>query len=255
MITTIEDLKAIIPTIIGDNFDLYKSDIDSARDWLYYQVLGLLLGAKIADDVIFDKYVSAVIAYKAYTNIIPKLDTINNGNGFIVVSDDRFAPASRERVKALIQASEQSTTTSLSMLYEYLEDSDLLSKMWADAPASTIVKRSFLPTLRQFRQYYSFEGGYCQWLFSKFKHQLVMVKYFEARFTAPFIDEILAVPVSNITILFRYAFAAAMSDDMGSYDVFCDRIISELRANPQEYPKYTPVEVKPFESTSIISLL
>lgn len=250
MITTIEELQAIIPTIMGKKFDLYQSAIDAAELWLKLQITGSHLFELVATDTQLDRLACIVIANKAYREVIPKLDTINDGNGFIVVSDDKYSPASRDRVNALIASTDHALTEALTAMYEYIEDTPDLAAIFVTFANSTIIRGSLLPTLREFRQYALFDGGYSDWLQLRSKHRLVIVKYFEPRFSKSVMADIMKNPqddrYSDVIDNLRCAFAAVLVGDMATYEAMCDIVASELSVKP---------DTAPFQNNSIISFL
>ncbi|MEG1414683.1 MAG: DUF6712 family protein [Mucinivorans sp.] len=255
MISSIQQFKAILPTVIGDDITIYQSSIDGAYRWIAREILGaeLATNAKLTDKI------DVAVAYRAYKEAIPMLDLVNTSNGFAVISDASYVPASRERVSALISAVDRSLRDSLADLYEYIEDDVALAPIFAKFGRSTIVSGSLLPTRRQACAYAVFDGGYPEWIGLRGKHQLILTTTLYARFGRELIDAVVNAK-DNLRVLpiaepLKYAFAALLINDNNTTTAMMTIIDGELRNHPDLYPEHIISEQKVFESKSVISFL
>lgn len=257
MINTIEQLKAIIPTVAGAKIDNYVPYLTQADQWVCSMVLGPV-SAHLGEHTL-QQLVDRATAFRAYQTAIPGLDVTNTSNGFVVVNDDKYLPASRDRVRALVDSMEQSLQRTLVEIYELIEDTPDLATIYKPFAHGSIVERSFLPTMREFDRYRKFNGTYAQWIDNKPRHLEVRLMGFDPRFGSALIDRVLDDPTceKNKAIIapLRMAFAAMVMDDAPMWRTLFDRVERELRANPALYPEYTPVASTPFESKSVLSTI
>lgn len=258
MITTIEQLKAIIPTVVANKIDSYLPYLNQAEAWVRSSILGPVYD-QLADHERLQQTVDRAIAFRAYRDAIPGLDVLNNGNGFLVVADEHYQPASRDRVRALIDSMEQLLERTLSDLYEIIEDTSTLAEAYRPFVYGSIVERSLLPTLRSFNQYRKFDGGYSRWIDEKPRHTEIRLVSFDPRFGRELMERVIADPMAeeNKTLVdpLRLAFAAAFMGDAPMCRAMCDQVERELRAHPEQYPEFKPVENTPFQSKSVLSTI
>lgn len=183
IIETIEQFRDLIPTVTGKSLEKYTRSIADAEEWLRQRIVGTELmrvieQEKVAESELF-KRARLVVACKAYLLAIPKMDVIETGNGFAVVNDDTLAPASRERVTALVASMKESLTDAVGGLIEFLEDDVEYRNLWRQSPAFTATVRNYLPTLRLFREYGVFNGGHLDYIDVQPVFHALIVKHIE----------------------------------------------------------------------------
>lgn len=243
LINNIDQLRSIIPTVIGDNLDNYIQALSDAELWLKTTVLGALFD-EIERDQTIRSASTTIVAYKAYQGLIPKLDLVNTTNGFAVPSSDKLAPASRDRVAALVESISASRKMMEAFLYEYLEDHPELATPWSLAPGSTIFPQSLTTTLRQFNRYGNFKDGYDEWRRFKSSHRVVIISHIapiiSPELTARLIADGDKQSAANEKIIenVRIAFTAYFSDDRDLGDKMITSARNYIRGNIDLYPEY-----------------
>lgn len=241
LINKIDELAAIIPTVTGDDFQIYAQAIKESERWLNTSLLGKLFDSIDTDELLREKC-KEVVAYRAYRGAIAKLDLINTGNGFAVVNDSKLAPASRDRVKALIESITLSLSNAEGDLCEYLEDQ--YADQWASAPGSTIIPDSLIQTLREFSQYARFTGSYEAWRISKPLHQYVMRRFIRPVISGELTDKLINLTSSDpehYRVLredVRYSFAAYICDSQDAGKQFIDSVRAYLNKHPNDFPEF-----------------
>ena len=106
LVDTIDKMRKVIPTIADDNLEKYDAYLVDAREWLKHEITGpdLYEILESAGDAELLAYAEMIVSYKAYWEAIPFLDLVETSSGFAVIRNDTKAPASKERVEALRQA-------------------------------------------------------------------------------------------------------------------------------------------------------
>jgi hypothetical protein len=181
LINNIDTLKKHIPTIVAGEFSKYSQYISDANTWVKRELLGSALFATIKDlssdsEVPSEHHelvirTEAIVATKAFIAAIPMLDLIETESGFGVVRTDKIAPASPERVKALIAGTQSKLSDAIEELLDYLEETTAYHEDWKGSPAFTLISNTYIQTLREFRRYAAFEGNRLD--FVKFKPKLL----------------------------------------------------------------------------------
>lgn len=188
LINNINTLKEYIPTIVSGEFGKYQSYMADANKWISREILGSNLygaikdltsipptqpeeGEPLPDHSALVARAEAVVANKGYLDAIPMLDLIQTESGFGVVRTDKVAPASPERVKALIDGTKQKLSDSIEELIDYLEDTASYHDDWKGSPAYSLLTDTYIQTLREFNRYYYFNGTRLE--FVKFKPKLL----------------------------------------------------------------------------------
>lgn len=252
MIKDIERFRELIPTVAGQSLSKYTQPIADAVGWLRQQIVGPALMNVIeamqneAEAPELFKRVELVVAYKAYLIAIPKMDVIETANGFAVVNDDTMAPASRDRVASLSASMTESLEQALAELIEYLEDSEEHRAAWRQSPAYQATSGSYISTLREFRQYSSFKGGYLDFISAQVNIRSVILKNIEPIISREFSNEVISqivagnVPENNSTILadLRYALAGFYNNDAQLGDTCLARVRETLEKSPDNYPAF-----------------
>lgn len=161
LINDLSTLKAIIPTIIGNDFDRYRPWLDGADRWLIREITGQILFDKLDDagnETILG-YARRVSAFRAYLDAIPFLDLVDTENGFGIVSNDHVAPASRERVQALIAQTDKAFTQACDDLFRYLEQTVAYHTDWKQSNAYSLASNCYIYSLEEFQNYAPFAGS------------------------------------------------------------------------------------------------
>lgn len=241
LINNIDELTAIVPTVTGGDFSIYSQALLESERWLMNSALGEL-SDKIETDELLSTKCKEIVAYRAYKGVIPKLDLINTGNGFAVVNDTKLAPASRDRVNALVESISQSLINALNDLCEYLEDNH--SEQWIDSPGTTIIPDTLIPTLREFSKYSHFVGNYDNWRTLKPSHQIVMRRFIHPAVSAELTDKLISLEDSapdcyrNLLEDVKYAFAAYLGDHQDIGNQLIASVRSFLIEHPNDFPEY-----------------
>ncbi len=180
LVNSIYILKKYIPTIVAGEFDKYSTYMGYANAWIRRELLGADLYDVIKDLSSSDETpthldlvlrAEAVVALKGYIDCIPFLDLIQTESGFGVVRTDKVAPASPERVKALIAGTQQKLSDAIEELIDYLEEETDYHEDWKGSPSFTLLSDTYIQTLREFRRYAAFEGNRLD--FVRFKPKLL----------------------------------------------------------------------------------
>lgn len=168
LINNIDTLKKYLPTIVSGTFEKYKQQISDANTYLKREIIGsdlyeLIKSLSSSDETPTHPDLvgraEAVVATKAYLYAIPMLDLIETESGFGVVNTKAIAPASRERVKALVAAIESKLSAAIEELVEFLEENEEYHDNWKGSPTYSLISNTFIQTLKQFRKYAWIEGN------------------------------------------------------------------------------------------------
>lgn len=233
IVNNIEDLKAIIPTVIGENFGLYAQVLSDSEYWLRHSILGDI---KPDDSDYLLEKCRTTIAYRAYWTVIPQLDLVNTGNGFAIVNTQNLAPASRDRVNSLRESIKALWVASEGDLYEFLEDNH--SEQWTQSPYSTVISNSLLPTLRLFNRSGIFAGGYTEWRQSRMKHRLILANSISPVLSSELTNRLIKDGDKMILDDVRTAFAAYFNGDTASGDSLIAYVRGYVRSHLDDYPEY-----------------
>lgn len=257
MIEDIATLKKLIPTVVGTSIEKYRQPIADAQNWFAARIAGPALMSEIVrmgeDSEPGELFLRArlAVACKAYLTAIPKLDVLETNNGFAVVSDQTLAPASRDRVKALTDSFSSSLKDALGLFYEYVEDSPEYRPVWLTAPGCTIMTDSYLPTLREFRKYGAWTGGYESFVNLQADVRAVILKFIEPKISRALSDKIVseiqrdALSDANARIVgdLRYALAGYYRGDRAlGYASLC-RVREVLEESPDDYPEFRDSDI------------
>lgn len=154
--TNYEKFGTYIPTAAGSDIEELKTYLEEAEYWLRDHILGNELYAFIeADPAAKERNTcELIICLKAYREAIPFVDLIQTPNGFAVVRNTNQAPASKERVDALLkQTTWRLSETVDSMLSAILYIHADLHTEWRKSFASVALTQTFYFTARELRQY------------------------------------------------------------------------------------------------------
>jgi hypothetical protein len=160
LINSIDELKAIIPTIAGSDFTKYQAYLATSDDWISREITGPTLFAKLtsADNGELLRLAQSATAFKAYLDVIPFLDLVDTETGFGVISNQNVAPASKERVQALSKQTEQRLSDSCESLIRFLEDHQDYHSDWKASQAFSFIGDCYIYSLEEFKRYAPFPG-------------------------------------------------------------------------------------------------
>ena len=118
--------------------------IQSAKNWLESEYLG-------SDDFLTEiDNVRAIriVVFKAFADAIPSLDLIVTPTGFGVVSTDSVAPASKDRIKRLLESIKTQIDGELDLLLEFCHK----YPEWRESERGSYFCSTFLSSLRDCRK-------------------------------------------------------------------------------------------------------
>lgn len=256
LINDIETLKAMIPTVTGSSFEKYRHSLALAQEWFASEIAGRPLMDEILrmEDEPSNTLLllaKSVVAYKGYMDAIPQLDVLETNNGFAVVNDDALAPASRERVAALIRSMQSNLDAAVGQLLCLLEDSPQYHASWSQSPAFSIMYESYLPTLRMFRRYGTFAGTQFDFIAALPSIRGIITQKIEPVISAEYSGYLLEksrnkqLSATDIPMLeeLRYALAAFYNNSPDTAAAHLLRVRRRLEANPQTYPAFAASEL------------
>lgn len=185
LINDIDKLKAVIPTVYGNEFSRYEPFMAEADEYLVNELIGSQLyqavqitagtftpphgGAPIpvTADATLTKLCTSVSALKGYLIGIPFLDLVETETGFAVVSDvgNNVVPASKDRVEKLIAGIKDRLSDAIEKLLEYLEESTTsIKESWRLCKSYIYTHDSYIFTLKEFRRYAKYAGSRLEWI-------------------------------------------------------------------------------------------
>ena len=160
LIQTIDDLRLIIPTVVGKDIDRYTVYLDNADVWIKREITGAtLFPAAGPVDADLSKYLKRVEALKGYYDAIPFLDVIETEFGFGIVSNGNISPASKERVESLRKQTYQQLSDACESLFIFLEENSTYHADWKASKAYSLVSNCFIKSLTDFVKYAPFPGN------------------------------------------------------------------------------------------------
>ncbi len=134
LVYSTDDLLHIIPGQVNgpqqarDLLSRVSGYISAAEEWVFSNIVSKNLlkdsSAELLDSI------RRVVLLRALSDAIPALDLVLTPNGFGVVSTDSIAPASKERVAALVVSLNSSFTNQLILLLKSLAESEV----WRTSP-------------------------------------------------------------------------------------------------------------------------
>ena len=173
------------------------------------------------------------------------MDVLETANGFAVVASDTLAPASRDRVAALTAAMGENLNRALEHLVESLQLPQHRDR-WQGSPAGTATAFSFFPSLRTFRLYSSFAGGYVNYMEAQPSIRRIILQHIEPRISRELsrqiIDQVQAGELSaaNGEIIedLRMAVGSFFNGDAPAGESALCRVREALEANPENFPAF-----------------
>jgi hypothetical protein len=194
LVNTNDKMTKVIPTIVDDDLAKFDAYLVDSRRWMKREITGpdlydLLETILVATPPVLPEnpteeqtaaydldveaakvdaellaLAEAIIAYKAYFEAIPFIDLIGTSSGFAVTRTETKAPASKERVEALRQATFKSIGETIENLLEFLEEHIVYHDEWKGSPAYTLLSDTYILTVREFRKYAQFDGSRLEWI-------------------------------------------------------------------------------------------
>lgn len=263
LINNIDTLKTYIPTIVSGEFGKYSTYMADANQWLRREILGAELydliksltstpptqpeeGEPLPDHSALVGRAEAVVANKGYLDAIPMLDLIQTESGFGVVRTDKVAPASPERVKALIEGTKAKLSDAIEELIDYLEDTASYHDDWKGSPAYSLLTDTYTPTLRQFNRYCFFNGTRLG--FVKFKPKILeainlkICPVISTELSDQIIEQLRDddLTTANKTIIepLCYAMALFANGEDKSANSYLMRVRKTIMQNPDDYKAF-----------------
>ena len=155
LITTDEQLRLLLPNVLataeGEPTLIEKlyPFLETAEQWAIDSFLPESLFDEIAASDSFGPGerllfpLEKLVACHAYMTAIPSLDLVLTPNGFGIVSNQTIAPASRERVSALILSIESQRDTAIEALVLRLSS----NQAWQESDAGKYFSTTLFPSL------------------------------------------------------------------------------------------------------------
>jgi hypothetical protein len=258
LISNIETLKLFVPTIVGTDFNKYSAFVESAELWLEKEITGKVLYNLLLnppDDLAEGetaeldkaiKFAQAVVAYKAYADGIPHFDLVETESGFAIVSTEKLAPASQQRVAALQTGMYKKLSEAVEALLEYLEDATTLHDEWKGSPTYTLLSDTYIVTLREFCRYVQYPGNRLEFVALKPAMLNAIHLKIEPVISAELSDEIIEelrdedLSIANEDILrpLRFAFANFTLGNEEIAQAYLMRVRKKLFGNPEDFPAF-----------------
>jgi len=248
LVDTIAKMTKVIPTIVDDDLSKFETYLADSREWLKREITGPDLYAILEDEGNDDllAYAETIVAYKAYFEAIPFIDLIGTNAGFAVVRTDTKAPASKERVDALRQATARWLGESIENLLGYLEDHNDLHDEWKGSPAYSLLSDTFILMLRDFRRYAPYEGSRMEWIKLHPEMMNAIKLRIEPRISPELSDQILEqlrdgdITPANSAILenIRFAFTNFTIGNNELAESYIIRVRKVLMKTPTDYPAF-----------------
>lgn len=270
LISDIDTLKLLIPTIVGEEFKKYSAFIESAEQWMEKEITGKDLynkliappvvlpedateiqKAEVADLAKAVKFSQAVVAYKAYADGVPHFDLVETESGFAVVGTGNFAPASQQRVAALQAGMYRKLSEAIESLLEYLEDTTSLHDEWKGSPTYTLLSDTYIVTLREFCRFVFYSGNRMEFIALKpamlnaihLKIEPVISSELSEVIIEELRDDELSIPNEDIISDLRFAFANFTLSNEETALAYLMRVRKKLYANPDDYPAFRDSDI------------
>jgi hypothetical protein len=153
----IDCVRRYVPTVDTAPYSKLWPHVVGANGYLESEILGTALYGRLEDSDFPEILLSMcerVVALRAYERAIPFLDLRQTEQGFAVISTDGLVPASKDRVRALVEGcradGESAEDSLLSMLESLTGD---LKDLWVGSEACTVLTDCYISTYREFRRY------------------------------------------------------------------------------------------------------
>jgi len=109
LVKNYSEMKPFIPSVeMKGNPTIFNDALEVAQNELTDQIIGedleTLLESRNANDSRLLKMCQRIIAIDAFLTSAPEMDLVLTDSGFAVINNEQFAPASKDRVQAMIAA-------------------------------------------------------------------------------------------------------------------------------------------------------
>ena len=131
----------------GEVFQSLEPHFAETREEIERSILGSF-AAELENRPLIEHCVAVLVCLQTYRDMIPQLDLVLTPTGFGVVNNQNVAPASADRVKALLQRISDACDDTHDHLLELLVGTE-----WADTSWAMVNIPSFVYTARIFRNY------------------------------------------------------------------------------------------------------
>jgi len=267
LISDIDLLKKYIPTVMAGDFDRYNTYLQTADEYLIRELIGQTIynlvnapdppaeDPPVEDqpeiDTKFRDLCRCVVAHKGYMDAIPFLDLVETENGFAVTSNPNMAPASQQRVAALVKGVELRLSDAIELLLAYLEENTSYYESWKDAKIYTVNHDSYIFTLTQFRRYARYDASRMEWIkdISKVTRaiRLLIEPVISAELSKTIITELqddnLSEDNKKIIEDLRFCLAAFVTGDQANGFSLLYRVRNFLLANVEKYEAFKNSDV------------
>lgn len=270
LIPNIATLKLFIPTIVGEDFKKYSAFSESAEQWMEKEITGKDLYNKLIappvdlpeDATEIQKaeaaelakavnFAQAVVAYKTYADGIPHFDLVETESGFAIVSTEKLAPASQQRVAALQTGMYRKLSEEIEAFLEYLEDTTSLHDEWKGSPTYTLLSDIYIVTLREFCRFVQYAGNRLDFVALKplmlNAIHLKIEPVISAELSEVIIEELrdddLSIANEDIISDLRFAFANFTLGFNEIGQAYLMRVSKKLYANPDDYPAFRDSDI------------
>jgi len=261
LIPDIATLKLFIPTIVGENFDKYNEFLEAAELWLRKEITGkplydtlivsITAEAPAAELVEAVRFVQAIVAYKAYSDGIPHFDLVETESGFAIVSTDKLAPASQQRVAALQAGMYRKLSEAIESFLEFLEETVSLHTEWKGSPTYTLLSDTYIVTLKEFIRYVFYSGSRMEFVAMKpamlnaihLKIEPVISAELSDVIIEELRDEELSMANEDIIRDLRFAFANFTLGNEDIAQAYLARVRKKLFGNPEDFPAFMASDI------------
>lgn len=155
IVTGYNEMKPFLPNIgLKGEPDIFNDALETAQDTLVEMIIGPVLEERLelreASDQQLLTRCQRIIAADALLRSIPELDLILTDAGFGVVSNQSFAPASRDRVQNLMNALQSKADEGRDRLVTYLLRTEQYDN-WRGSEEFARLSDGLILTLAEFR--------------------------------------------------------------------------------------------------------
>ncbi len=247
MLNTFNTFTQFIPSFIDEKgFPELEQYLKEASLWIQAQLTGVTTFEASSTYTDLLHHCQAVEAYKGFLSAIPQQDLLLTNAGFAVTSNQHQAPASKERVAALIASTAKQLDEAIDNLLDYLQASTFLHDDWKGSQVFANLSDTYILGCRLFKQYGAYTGGAMDFFTLKPKMHQVIALDIEPIISAALSDQIieqlrdddLTAPNKAILKPLRLAFAAFVLDNRPTGERLMAQVRSILMRSPEDYPSF-----------------
>lgn len=255
-----------------------KSDISSLDDMvseteqeLVNDILGEELHEKLVQNKEEDRALiimcERIIALRGFEKAIPDLDLVLTQSGFAVHNSEAMSPASKERVKSLINSVQARADNAIDNLIKYLITSTKYDDIWRTTVQFERITAGFISSYSEFKEYaqYTHEKAtlypknYSEFkrLYTSFNLAVIgeIASYISIDYCTNLLEkyrdrEPLSLNEQYVLSLIRYAVCAFALEDMASGRKHVLKARAYMLKNPENFPVFTAsAQALPLEET------